>query len=211
VKEHWEQHSFLDAPAPVSEKTHQKRQKSARRLREAIEPYISIPKLRQRVSEQTRLEEALRTGDIPEEVSWLLSLFAAMIAPIERDEVKSPSDIAGHLQVKIGHLCQEQFCVVCLNTKHRVQKIHTVYQGTVDTASIRVAEVYREPVKLNSAGVIFAHNHPSSDPTPSPEDILITRELVSAGKLLQIEPLDHLVITRDQWVSFRALGLWPDS
>jgi hypothetical protein len=87
---------------------------------------MDVPKLRQLASDHGRLEEALRTGDIPEEISWLLSLLATVLKPIGRDQVKSPRDIASFLQVSMGHECQEQLCVACLNTKNRIQKIHTV-------------------------------------------------------------------------------------
>jgi len=210
-KEQYRQHSFLDNGIDVAIKPKPRRPVAPdKKIREAIAPYLDVPKLRQLASDHERLEEALKTTDIPEEISWLLSLLTTVLAPIERDQIRSPSDVASHLMLKMGHLCQEQFCCVCLNTKNRVQKIHTVYQGTIDTSNIRVAEVYREPMKLNSAAVLFAHNQPSSSVDPSPEDVLITRELVAAGKLLQIEPLDHLIIGRDKWVSLRKRGLGFD-
>jgi DNA repair protein RadC len=170
---------------------------------------MDVPKLRQLASDHERLEDALRTGDIPEEISWLLSLLTTVLAPIERDVVRSPHDIASHLMVRSGHLCQEEFNCVCLNTKNRVQ-IHTVYRGSLNAAMIRVGEAFREPIKLNSAAVIFQHNHPSGLPEPSPEDVLITRELVSAGKLLDCEVLDHVITGQGKWVSLRERGLGFD-
>jgi DNA repair protein RadC len=140
----------------------------------------------------------------------LLSLLATVLKPIDRDQVKSPHDIASYLQLKIGHECQEQFCVTCLNTRNRVQKTHVVYQGNVNTAIIRPGEAFREPIRLNSTAVIFSHVHPSGDPSPSPEDVLITRELVSAGKLLDIDVLDHLTIGQGKWISMRERNLGFD-
>jgi proteasome lid subunit RPN8/RPN11 len=195
-------------PTPVKH-ARRRPQHSDRRLREAIEPYLDIRKLRQLIADRGPLEEALRTGDIPEDIHQLIQLLAAVVAPVERDQIKSPADIAAYIRLKTSHECQEQFCVVCLNTKNRVQKVHTVYQGSVNTAMIRVSEAYREPIKLNSAGVIFYHQHPSGDPTPSPEDVLVTRQLVAAGTLLDIECLDSLIVVPHGHVSLRERGLWP--
>jgi DNA repair protein RadC len=191
-KEIWRQHSFFDESNPEPQR---QQQKVDRNLREAIEPYIDVKRLRELATEKQQLEEALRTGDIPEELHWILSMMAVMLAPTEREVVKSPYDIATHLQLKYGHDCQESFCVVCLNTKNRVQKIHTLYRGTVNTTQIRVAEVFREPVKLNSRTIITAHNHPSSDPSPSIEDELIVQKINQAAEVLEIEHLDHIIFS----------------
>ncbi|MEE8390301.1 MAG: JAB domain-containing protein, partial [Anaerolineae bacterium] len=72
---------------------------------------------------------------------------------------------------------------------------------------IRVSEVFRDAVKRNCAAIIVAHNHPSGDPTPSPEDVEVTRQLVEAGKLLDIEVLDHLIVGQQRFVSLRERGL----
>jgi len=111
----------------------------------------------------------------------------------------------------MGHEYQEQLCVICLNNKNRVQKIHTVYKGNVNTAMIRPCEVYREPVKLNSVAVIVAHQHPSGDCTPSPEDVLVTRELRAAGTIFDIDLLDSLIVSPSNYVSLREKGLGFDS
>jgi len=75
---------------------------------------------------------------------------------------------------------------------------------------IRVGEVFRDAVRWNSASVIVLHNHPSGDPTPSPEDVAVTRAMVQAGRLLDIEVLDHLVIGRHEFVSLKSKGLGFD-
>jgi DNA repair protein RadC len=82
-----------------------------------------------------------------------------------------------------------------------------VYRGSVNTAMIRVGEVFKEALRLNATSIIVAHNHPSSDPAPSPEDILVTRQIVEAGKLLDVEVLDHLVLAGNRYVSLRERGL----
>ena len=85
--------------------------------------------------------------------------------------------------------------------------MHTVYIGSLNSASVRVGELFREAIRVNSAAVIVAHNHPSGDPTPSPEDVHVTRQIVEAGKLLDIDVLDHLVIGQQRWVSLKERGL----
>jgi DNA repair protein RadC len=90
---------------------------------------------------------------------------------------------------------------------HYVYLVSTIYVGSVNTAVIRIGEVFRDAVRKNSTAMIVVHNHPSGDPTPSPEDILVTRQIVEAGKLLDIDILDHLVIGRGRYVSMRERGL----
>jgi DNA repair protein RadC len=125
----------------------------------------------------------------------------------ERLQVKSPADIAQLLMTEMSYLDQEHLRTVCLDTKNRLQTVHTVYVGSLNTSLVRVGEVYKEALRRNSAAIIVVHNHPSGDPTPSPEDILVTREIVSAGQLLDIECLDHLVIGEGRFVSMRERGL----
>jgi DNA repair protein RadC len=125
----------------------------------------------------------------------------------QRFQIKSPTDAAQLLMVEMSHLEQEHLRTVLLDTKNRVQAVATVYIGSLNASLIRVGEVFRDALKHNSAALIIAHNHPSGDPTPSPEDVLVTREIVSAGKLLDIEVLDHLVIGQGRFVSMRERGL----
>jgi DNA repair protein RadC len=96
--------------------------------------------------------------------------------------------------------------VALLNTKNVVTGVVTVYVGNLAGSSVRVAEVFRDAIRRNAAAILVAHNHPSGDPAPSGEDLRITAELAAAGRLLDVELLDHLVITRDAWISLRALG-----
>ncbi|NJN19393.1 MAG: DNA repair protein RadC [Oscillochloris sp.] len=116
-----------------------------------------------------------------------------LAAPEERPQIRSPADVAALLMVEMGHLEQEHLRTVLLDTKNRVQQICTVYIGCVNSTQIRVGEVFREAVRRNSVALVVAHNHPSNDSSPSPEDILVTRQIVEAGKLLDTEVLDHLV------------------
>jgi DNA repair protein RadC len=125
----------------------------------------------------------------------------------ERPQIKSPADVASLLLLEMSHLDQEHLRAVLLDTKNRVQEIVTIYVGSVNSAQIRVGEVFRGAIRRNSAAIIVAHNHPSGDPNPSPEDVVVTRQIVEAGKLLDVDVLDHLIIGRGRYVSMRERGL----
>lgn len=131
----------------------------------------------------------------------------ALISYEERFQIRSPADVAELMQVEMAHLDQEHLRTICLDTKNRVQKIQTIYVGSLNTSMVRIGEVFKEAIRLNSASIIVVHNHPSGEPTPSPEDILVTRQIVEAGKLLDVELLDHLVIGHGRFVSMRERGL----
>ncbi len=127
-----------------------------------------------------------------------LELGRRLLASTSEDRVTihSPQDVANLLAADMGLLDQEHFRVLLLNTKNQVLGIREVYKGNVSSAVIRASEVFQEAVRSNCPAIILVHNHPSGDPTPSPEDVQTTRQLVEAGKLLDIEVLDHLVIGR---------------
>ncbi len=127
--------------------------------------------------------------------------------PEERLQVRSPADLAPVLMLEMAPLDQETLRVVLLNTKNQVIKFTDVYKGSLNSSLVRVAEVFKEAVRVNAAAIIVAHNHPSGDPTPSPEDIRVTEQIVAAGKLLEIEVLDHLVIGERRYVSLRERKL----
>ncbi len=126
----------------------------------------------------------------------------------ERPAISSPADAANLLMYQMSALEQEYLYVILLDTRNRVLgKPLEVYHGSLNTSLIRTGEIFREAVKANAAGLIVAHNHPSGDPSPSPEDVAVTRTLVEAGKLLDVEVLDHLVIGRQRFVSLKERGL----
>jgi len=120
--------------------------------------------------------------------------------------IRAPADLAERLLPAMGHLEREELRSVLLNTKNSVTGMVTVYVGNLAGSSVRVGEVFREAVRVQAAAMVVVHNHPSGDPSPSAEDLRITRELAEAGRLLDIELLDHLVIGHGRWVSLRALG-----
>jgi proteasome lid subunit RPN8/RPN11 len=176
-------------------------------LHQALEPFINVWALRRLSAEGRDIHLALRSSNPPKEVRAIVEIIAALLRPIGREQIKSPQDIASLLMVEMGLLDQEEFRTVMLDTRNRLQGIVTVYRGSLNTSMIRVGEVYKEALRRNSSSIIIAHNHPSGEPTPSPEDILLTRAIVDAGKLLDVECLDHLVIGQGRWLSMRERGL----
>ena len=130
--------------------------------------------------------------------------------PAGRWTVRSPRDVADRLLLQMGRLEREELRVVLLNTKNVVLRVATVYQGNVSSSLVRVGELYRDAVRLNATGVILVHNHPSGDPTPSPDDLHLTAEALAAGRLLDIDLLDHLVVGHDAFVSLRDRGVTFD-
>jgi DNA repair protein RadC len=121
--------------------------------------------------------------------------------------IRSPRDVADRLQVEMGRLEREELRVLCLNAKNVVQRVSTLYVGNVSASLVRVGELFRDAVRLDASGVILAHNHPSGDPTPSPDDLHLTAEAIAAGRLLDVDVLDHVVIGHDAWVSLRDRGV----
>jgi DNA repair protein RadC len=127
--------------------------------------------------------------------------------PTARWSIRGPSDVADRLILQMGGLEREELRVVILDTKNHVLRVATIYQGNVSASLVRIGELYRDAVRLNAASVILVHNHPSGDPTPSPEDLHLTAEALAAGRLLDIGLLDHLVIGHDAFVSLRDRGV----
>ena len=130
------------------------------------------------------------------------------LAPEERVVINSPQDVANLLTAEMAALEQEHLKALLLNTKNEVMGIREIYVGNVNTSVVRPAEVFRPAVRDNATAVIVAHNHPSGDPTPSDEDIAITRKLIEAGKMMAVELLDHLVIgSGNRFVSLKESSL----
>lgn len=127
--------------------------------------------------------------------------------PQERAVVRSPQDVANLLMPEMAFLEQEELRVVLLNTRNQVVSVGEVYRGSVNSAQVRVGEVLREAVRQNCPAMIVVHNHPSGDPTPSSDDVAVTRQIVEAGRLLDIDVLDHIVIGHQRFVSLREQGL----
>jgi len=121
--------------------------------------------------------------------------------------IQSPADAAALVQYEMSTLEQEVLRVLLLDTRSHVLDIVEVYRGSVNTTQIRVGEVFKDAIRRNAFSIIIIHNHPSGDPTPSPDDVAVTRAFIQAGKLLDVEVLDHLVIGQGRWVSLKERGL----
>lgn len=132
-------------------------------------------------------------------------LFAVTDTP--RPQIKTPADAANLLIPLLSLLDQEEVHTMQLDTRNRVMSITLLYRGSLNAASMRVGEVFKEAIRVNAAAIVIAHNHPSGDPSPSAEDIHVTKTLKEAGKLLDIELLDHIVIGGARYVSMKERGL----
>lgn len=119
--------------------------------------------------------------------------------------INDPGDVAILLEF-LSHEKREHFVAVLLDSKNQVQKTATIHIGTVNMSIVGPREVFREAIREGASSLIVAHNHPSGDPTPSPEDIEVTRRLVEVGALLDIPVLDHVIIGERRWTSLANEG-----
>ena len=124
--------------------------------------------------------------------------------------LESPANVREYLRTKLAGYDYEVFSLLTLDNRHRLIEYIELFRGTIDGASVHPREVVRETLRVNAAAVIFAHNHPGMDPSPGSDDIHVTRELVKAGKLLEIDVHDHLVISGGRFTSMRERGLGFD-
>jgi DNA repair protein RadC len=194
-----------EEPWPSTD-TRTRRQEQA--LREAIAPYLCLAELRRLAASGENVQEAIKDlGSIPEEVQALVRLLQVFMKPVPDERIRQPSDVAALLMLQMGLLDHEELWVLCLDIKNHVQRIQQLYKGSVNSSVVRVGEVFRLPLLLNSAAIIVAHNHPSGSTEASPEDIDSTRSLIQAGELLQVEVLDHLIICQGSWLSMREQRL----
>lgn len=120
--------------------------------------------------------------------------------------ISSPEDGARYLRGILQDRAQERLVVVFLDTKNAVIKHKTVFVGSLNASIVHPREIFREAVKLSSASIIVAHNHPSGDPSPSREDINVTKRLAEAGKVMGIELLDHIIIGDSRHTSLKEKG-----
>lgn len=126
--------------------------------------------------------------------------------PEERYIIRSPEDGADYVMEEMRNLKQEHLVTLFLNTKNQIIHRQTIFIGSLNASIVHPREIYREAVKRSAASIICAHNHPSGDPSPSQEDIHVTRRLAEAGKIMGIELLDHLVIGQKSFISLKEKG-----
>ena len=128
-------------------------------------------------------------------------------SPEERPTVNSPADAAALVMYEMSALEQEHLRVILLDRRNRLLETVEIYKGSVNSSQVRVGEIFKEAIRKNASALIVIHNHPSGDPTPSPDDVAVTRAIVQAGKLLDVDVLDHMVIGQGKWVSLKERGL----
>jgi DNA repair protein RadC len=121
--------------------------------------------------------------------------------------IKAPVDVYNLLKDRMQHLDREHFKAISLNTKHHVIYTETVSVGSLNASLVHPRELFKNLIKRSAAALVLAHNHPSGDPTPSREDIEVTRRLVEVGKLIGIDVLDHIVIGQNSFVSLKEQGI----
>lgn len=177
-------------------------------VRELMSEYGSV----QHVLLQTSVQELARVRGIgpvkARQLQYLCELVKrlykvhAKLPPV----IRTPQDVFDRA-VDMQHLLVEHFRVLYLNTKNGVIAEETISQGTISAALVDPREVFRRGVRLAAATVILLHNHPSGDPTPSPEDIALTQKLVEGGKVLDIRVIDHVIIGVGRYVSLKEKGL----
>ena len=135
-------------------------QRQARALREAIAAYLCIADLRRLATSGDNIQAALKSIEgIPEEVQALVSLLQVLLAPPKDERITRPADLAALLMLEMGGLDHEEFWLACLDTKNHVQRLHRLYKGCLNSSVVRVGELFRLPLQLNSAAIIVAHNH----------------------------------------------------
>lgn len=150
-------------------------------------------------------------GKLPETLAapvWRLQLVRDPNSPASsRAQVTCDGDAARLLRPGLEVLDREHFVVMLLDTKHRVIGFNTVAIGTIDGAVVSPRETFKPALLANATAIIMAHNHPSGDPTPSPEDVAVTRNIVEAGRILGVEVLDHIIVGEGRFVSLKERGL----
>ena len=141
-------------------------------------------------------------------MSFSFNLSLPVVKEASSKTCRTPADAAGVL-ADTATLAQEAFTVLTLDTKHHIIDRHLITLGLLDASLVHPREVFRTAIQDGAAAILVSHNHPSGDPTPSAEDIRITRQLVEAGKVLDVQVLDHVVIGRGEtpFASLRETGL----
>ena len=161
-----------------------------------------------RMTDASSLE--LQTLGLTERQSHTLTAALALgkraAAPaLLRTQITCPADAANLLIPDIGSALQENLVVLALSTRNHVLERHHVYTGDVQSSPIRAAEIFRRAIAINAHGIIVAHNHPSGDVTPSPEDVAVTTEIINAGDILHISVMDHIIVSASNGPTFCSM------
>lgn len=126
-----------------------------------------------------------------------------LASPESRPQVQTPEAVVRLLRPELAYAEQEHVKAVLVDSRNYVMATPTIYKGSLNSASVRVGELFKDAIRRNAAAIILVHNHPSGDPTPSPEDIALTRQVFDGGKILNIDLLDHIIIGHSRWVSLK--------
>ncbi len=139
-----------------------------------------------------------------------LGLRISRFTPEDRPLITSPQDVANLVQYKMAGLEQEELWVILLDSRNHHIRTEQLYRGSLNSSSVRPAEIYKSGIRHNAASLIIVHNHPSGDPSPSPEDINLTRMLVETGQVLEMPILDHVVVGAKGITSIKSIhpDLW---
>ncbi|WP_307513736.1 MULTISPECIES: RadC family protein [Bacillaceae] len=124
----------------------------------------------------------------------------------DRYSIRSPEDGANYVMNDMRFLAQEHFVCLYLNTKNQVLHKQTIFIGSLNASIVHPREVFKEAFRRSAASIICIHNHPSGDPTPSREDIEVTKRLVECGRIIGIDILDHLIIGEKKFISLKEKG-----
>ncbi|MGE0443750.1 MAG: DNA repair protein RadC [Vicinamibacterales bacterium] len=127
----------------------------------------------------------------------------------ERPRLTTPRQLASYLLPQYGSGPVEQFGIVMLDTKHRMIRIKVVSTGSLDATVVHPREVFREAASAAAAAIVLFHNHPSGDPTPSPDDLILTTRMVNAGDIMGIDVVDHLILADQRYFSLVESGRLP--
>lgn len=128
-------------------------------------------------------------------------------SPENRRTINSPAEAADIVSYEMSALEQEHLRIILLDSRNGVLDIAEVYKGSINSSQVHVGELFKHAIRRNAPAMIVVHNHPSGDPTPSPDDVMVTRAILQAGKILDVDVLDHIVIGQGRWVSLKERGL----
>jgi len=170
------------------------------------EPYVLYSLVGSNAKELTQLEGVGKKGARRIQAAFELAQRIYESKHDKADRISCPADAASWFLADMAHLEQEQLRVMLLNTRNDVMGTVIIYQGTINTTITRVAEIFRPAIRFGAMSIILAHNHPSGDAQPSVEDIAMTRTVIEAGNLMDIEVLDHLIIGRNKFSSLKDAG-----
>lgn len=159
------------------------------------------------------LEELQKIKGIGPSNIFGLKLFQAMSERYSKEQIlerltlNSPKLVGDFLQKSIGREKKEHFIILSLDSRNNLIKVSSISVGTLNESLVHPREVFKEAIEASASQIIIAHNHPSENPVASPQDVALTRRLEEAAKIIGIDLLDHVIVTRDKYLSMKKEGL----